>query len=300
MHRGGGPSSDTIVDTDAWAREALASLCALPGVHRVGLALAEGGGRRLRFTASDRSISSGLRWCHVDAYDDVPLNTAVRSGTLVTGALATLGTRYPKFVARQPAGSTSGIAAVPLEVAGQTLGGFVLFYAEPQPFDTAQCAALVRYGRDLGQELRRAQRLQARAGGSLAAEPVPRGAVVALHDVPAELAAVADARHFLGEVLQRWGIEEDVVYTAAVCMCELVTNALIHTPSGCEVRLLLDDGVLTTTVRDRGAGGLPDQLDHEDPLRVHGRGLELVDALAHRWGSQLDAVGTTVWFTLEV
>jgi anti-sigma regulatory factor (Ser/Thr protein kinase) len=288
------------VDTDAWAREALTSLAALPDVHRVGLALAEGGGRRLRFTASDRGAGAGLQWCHVDAYEDVPLNTAIRTGAVVTGSLAALATRYPKFVARQPAGSTAGVAAVPLEASGQTLGGFVLFYGEEQPFDTAQCAALVRHGRDLGRELRGAQRVQARAGSSLASEPVPAGARVALYDVPPELAQVAGARHFLGDTLAAWGIEEDAVYTAAVCMCELVTNALIHTASGCEVRLLLDDGVLTTTVRDHGTGGLPDQLDHEDPLRVHGRGLELVDALANRWGSQLDTVGTTVWFTLEV
>jgi hypothetical protein len=33
---------------------------------------------------------------------------------------------------------------------------------------------------------------------------------------------------------------------------------------------------------------------------VHGRGLELVAALAARWGYELDADGTTVWFALEL
>ena len=36
-----------------------------------------------------------------------------------------------------------------------------------------------------------------------------------------------------------------------------------------------------------------------DPLAVHGRGLQIVDACSTRWGSELDAVGMTVWFVLE-
>ena len=54
-------------------------------------------------------------------------------------------------------------------------------------------------------------------------------------------------------------------------------------------------------MRDRG-GHAPDAApdDDPDPLRVHGRGLQLVEALADRWGSERDAVGTTVWFSLEL
>jgi len=40
---------------DEVASSLLADLSALPGVRRVGFALSEGGGRRLRFTSSDRS-----------------------------------------------------------------------------------------------------------------------------------------------------------------------------------------------------------------------------------------------------
>ena len=35
-------------------------------------------------------------------------------------------------------------------------------------------------------------------------------------------------------------------------------------------------------------------------MRVHGRGLQLVEALSDRWGSERDAAGTTVWFALEL
>ncbi len=33
---------------------------------------------------------------------------------------------------------------------------------------------------------------------------------------------------------------------------------------------------------------------------MHGRGLQLVEALADRWGSERDALGTSVWFALEL
>lgn len=49
-----------------WARSALAQLADVPGAYRAGLALAEGGGRRLLFTASDRDGGSSVPWCEID------------------------------------------------------------------------------------------------------------------------------------------------------------------------------------------------------------------------------------------
>ena len=88
-------------DVDRVAREALEHLLDLPDVCRVGLALTEGGGRRLRFTASDRDPAQGVDWCHIDAYDDVPLTTAVRTGEPVVGGLDDLDDRYAELVDRQ-------------------------------------------------------------------------------------------------------------------------------------------------------------------------------------------------------
>ena len=85
-----------------------------------------------------------------------------------------------------------------------------------------------------------------------------------------------------------------------LCLSELVTNAMIHTGAGCELRVVLDRGVLTTTVRDGGPSVVVDLSSATvDPLAVHGRGLELVDSLSTRWGSDLDAIGMSVWFVLE-
>jgi anti-sigma regulatory factor (Ser/Thr protein kinase) len=85
-----------------------------------------------------------------------------------------------------------------------------------------------------------------------------------------------------------------------LCVSELVTNAVIHSRTTCSVRMVLEGDVLTTKVHDHGVRdlGSPEPLD--DPLRVHGRGLQLVEALASRWGYELDEEGTTVWFVLDL
>lgn len=296
---GGTPALSAIFDTDAWARHALELLAGLPGVARVGLALSEGGGRRHLFTADDRADDGRLDWCHVDAYDDVPLNTVARTGEPVFGSLDELESRYPGFVGRQRQAPYASVAAVPFVAAGQVVGGFVLFLDRPQPFTDRQRRELQELGAQLGIELRRAQGCESRTWTSLAEEPVPPGARVALHDVPPDLRAVGESRREMARTLAEWGVSDEVCQTAVLCLSELVTNALIHTRSGAEVRVLLEEGVLTTTVRDGGPGtDAPDTLE-ADPWRVQGRGLQIVDAFASRWGSRLDNVGATVWFVLE-
>ena len=87
---------------------------------------------------------------------------------------------------------------------------------------------------------------------------------------------------------------------AELCVSELVTNAVLHAGTSSELRVVLDSA-LTVSVRDRG-GPAPEATPDHDPdlLRVHGRGLQLVEAMADRWGSERDAVGTTVWFALDL
>ncbi|MDP3891721.1 ATP-binding protein [Nocardioides sp.] len=294
-----GVGRDAGTSIAQWAREALAQISALPGVRRVGLALSEGGGRRLTFTASDRAHDAEVEWCHVDAYDDVPLNTAVRSTRPVIGALADLDERFAEFVERQRGTSTEAIAAVPIVAAGQTLGGFVVFFDEEQAFDRTQRQELTDIGADLGAGLRSAQRGRERPATALVHEPVARGAATASHEVAPEAAAVGPARRFLRTTLRDWGLDEDLNDRAVLCLSELVTNAVVHAHSGCVVRVLLDRGVLTTTVMDNGTAEAPTTESSDDPLRVHGHGLQLIEALATRWGSELDTMGTTVWFVLE-
>lgn len=282
----------------AWTEDAFARLTRLPSVHRVGLALVEGGGRRLRFTASDRDRGSHVDWCDVDAYDDVPLNAAVRTGEPVIGTLEELHERYPGYVARQRETATSALAAVPIVAAGQPLGGYLLLFDRDQELDGRQRLQLARIGRDLGAALWRARHAERTRRDVAEPGPAPAGARVASYDVEGDPAAVADARQFLRRTLAEWGVDDDPADNATLCLSELVTNAVIHSHDGCLVRVVLADGLLTTTVRNWG-GTAPDAVAAvADPLQVHGRGLQVVDALATRWGREPD--GTSVWFALEV
>ncbi len=292
-------ASKPVADGETWVRSALAQFGQVAGVRRAGLALAEGGGRRLLFCASDRDNDRRVEWCEIDAYDHVPLNHSVRTGEAVVGSLVDLAARYPAFTDRQT--STIGaLASLPILAAGHIQGGYVLFYDTPQRFNRPQLAELVDLGATLGADLRRAQRTTIHTSRSLDDEQVPHGALAAAYSLAADHREVAAARHFLLGTLTAWGIDADTVDKATLCLSELVTNAMIHTDAGCELRVVLDRGVLTTTVRDGGSSVIVDLSSLTvDPLAVHGRGLQLVDALSTRWGSELDAVGTTVWFVLE-
>lgn len=274
-------------------------LTAVSGVHRVGLALTEGGGRRLRFTASDRDSGSGVPWCHVDAYDDVPLNTALRTGQPVLGSLEDLRHRYAAFIERQHRTPTLALAAIPIGTTGQVLGGYVLFFDRPQRFDGPQRRELVRIGGDLGAALTALRRAAEQPPIPPFVEPVPQGVAVATHAVSRDPAAVAESRRFLRNVLEGWGIDPEYVDAAVLCLSEVVTNAVVHAHAGCRVRVVWDREVLSTTVRDSGVRDVSPAEALQDPLRVHGRGLDIVDALATRWGSTADTSGTTVWFDLE-
>jgi len=92
------------VTIDDIARAALGEVLAIDGVVRGGLALSEGGGRELRFVPSDpESLSPlGVRWCTIDAYDDVPVAHAVRRREVVyLPTLDDLARHYPGLLARQ-------------------------------------------------------------------------------------------------------------------------------------------------------------------------------------------------------
>jgi anti-sigma regulatory factor (Ser/Thr protein kinase) len=292
-------ASRPVPEGETWARSALAGLVDVPGVHRAGLALAEGGGRRLLFTASDRDDGQRVTWCEIDAYEDVPLTHAVRTGEAVVGSLDDLAPRYRAFADRQVP-QTQALAFLPIVAAGHVQGAYALFFDAPQPFDEPQLTELEELGARLGDHLRRVQRATSHTSRSLEAEPVPPGARAATYSVAADPRAVAHARHFAHRTLTDWGVDEGTVNNAILCLSELITNAVLHTEAGCEVRVVLDHAVLTTTVRDGGSTVVVDPGNVAvDPLAVHGRGLQLVDAFSTRWGSQLDAVGMTVWFMLE-
>lgn len=295
----------SATDVDELVRSVLVDLVALPQVRRVGLALTEGGGRRLRYVSTDSVEADELVWCHIDSYDDVPLTQVVRTGEPVLGNLDALESRFAGVVAHQRAEGTAAMAAWPLPGTGSPLGGIILFFDTPQAFPDVQTRLLETMARRTAEAVRRV-RLAVGRGPEEAAPDDP--ALIGTGErcsvlLESDPRAAGAARRFLREALATWGIEGDVVDTAQLCLSELVTNVVMHARTTSELTLALSDEVLTVVLRDlgrpSGLGSITVSED-DDPLRVCGRGLMLVDAMADRWGSEQDATGTTAWFALEL
>jgi len=107
----------------------------------------------------------------------------------------------------------------------------------------------------------------------------PRSAVLRIGPNPGE---VAEARRFVAERCDDWDCGE-MVNDAMVVVSELVTNAVVHAHSGCEVRArIAASSVLRLEVIDAGPGTPDPQVATEED--EHGRGLVLVSALSAAWG----------------
>lgn len=116
-----------------------------------------------------------------------------------------------------------------------------------------------------------------------------------------DLEAPRDARRFLERALdeerdERW------LETATLLVSELVTNAVMHTDTDVTVSVERRDGRVHVAVSD----GDPDSADAVVPQRARrpseatGRGLQIVDALAERWGVDVADGCKIVWYELAV
>jgi PAS domain S-box-containing protein len=112
---------------------------------------------------------------------------------------------------------------------------------------------------------------------------------------PPDPESVREARRFVFEVLL--GVDPDVLDTAQLLVSELVTNAVLHAQTVVEVRLWADAARLHVRVTDRAPASslLPRPVD---PEASTGRGLQLVELLAARYGVDVLPDGKTVWFEL--
>jgi CheY-like chemotaxis protein len=112
-------------------------------------------------------------------------------------------------------------------------------------------------------------------------------------ELAADVESARLARNFVRDTLLSWGVDEPVDDILLV-VSELVSNAVVHARSACEVRLGLSPVVVRVEVIDGGAG-TPDPLP-PSRTRPHGRGLNLIDAVANAWGvDPQQAGGKVVW-----
>ncbi|MEV6956793.1 ATP-binding protein [Streptomyces sp. NPDC051183] len=112
---------------------------------------------------------------------------------------------------------------------------------------------------------------------------------------PRSRQTVASAREFASATLHAWGVtcrRDDV----SLCVSELATNALLHgvpPGRGYRVRLLRFEELVRVEVHDSGRGW--PRVAARDPAAEGGRGLQLVAAVADRWGVGLRVPGKVVW-----
>lgn len=101
------------------------------------------------------------------------------------------------------------------------------------------------------------------------------------------------ARVALTDVLLAWGLEL-LLDDAVIVVSELVANAIVHTHAPVLLRISVrDDGVLHLDVSDTSPQ--PPERRIAGPQDLSGRGLELVDLLADRWGWRSRGSGKDVW-----
>ncbi|GAA2093334.1 ATP-binding protein [Streptomyces albiaxialis] len=121
-------------------------------------------------------------------------------------------------------------------------------------------------------------------------------------ELPAHTSSVARARARVHAHLRRWGFPEELGHTAQLVISEFFTNAVLHTDSGqISCSLQLSGQRLRIEVTDEGTERCAPKLRDATDDEVNGRGLQLVSALAERWGVSAGdhpRCGRVVWAEL--
>lgn len=114
------------------------------------------------------------------------------------------------------------------------------------------------------------------------------------------------ARRWARSRLVGSGIRDDepLAETLILLISELVTNAVVHTGCPAVLRMLFGSagaagqgGTVRVEVAD--ASCRPPRQRHAEGEDTGGRGLELVDGLADRWGWQPEGAGKRIWCEVD-
>lgn len=106
--------------------------------------------------------------------------------------------------------------------------------------------------------------------------------------------AARQARNMATEACSRWDLP-DLIAAASVIAGELVTNVVDHANTMATLRLSLRQRYVTIGVRD----GSTEEPRRVPPGPLGGRGLMLVEAMAHSWGWLPVEGGKVVWASLS-
>lgn len=123
-------------------------------------------------------------------------------------------------------------------------------------------------------------------------------------EVGPDPAEVGRARRWARSRLAGSGIGDDepLAETLVLLISELVTNAVVHTGCPAVLRMLFGAGCPesgTVRVEVADSSDRPPQPRHAHGEDTNGRGLELVDGLADRWGWQREGAGKSIWCEVD-
>jgi len=127
------------------------------------------------------------------------------------------------------------------------------------------------------------------------------GCVICTVRAPVDTESVGQVRSRMAEDLRVRGLSDELIEDAQIVATELLTNAVRHArtlPDGTiRVRWKVRPESLEVEVTDGGSSteALPAP---RGVWRDSGRGLRVVRALAHEWGSGEDRTGHVVWACL--
>jgi PAS domain S-box-containing protein len=114
---------------------------------------------------------------------------------------------------------------------------------------------------------------------------------VASWPLPDDAVAAGQARRLTGEQLHKWNLDA-LAATTELLVSELVANVVRHATGPIQLRLLRGR-TLVCEVSDTSP--TTPRIRHAAETDEGGRGLQLVAALAHRWGTRHTATGKCIW-----
>ncbi|MFC4584497.1 ATP-binding protein [Sphaerisporangium corydalis] len=125
---------------------------------------------------------------------------------------------------------------------------------------------------------------------------VPTCPCEARWELPADPSVTAKCRALVREALTEWDMHH-LIDDVMVVVTELLGNAILHGGPPIHVVLRADQGLLTGSVADGGAGW--PRMRATGAETEHGRGLRIVTALTLGWGVEPapGGAGKSIWFT---
>ncbi|GGW58963.1 ATP-binding protein [Streptomyces xantholiticus] len=123
-------------------------------------------------------------------------------------------------------------------------------------------------------------------------------------EIGSDPSEVGRARRWARARLVKSGMRDDepLAETLILLISELVTNAVVHTGCPAVLRMLFGGGVAeagTVRVEVADVSACPPRPRHSRSEDTGGRGLELVDGLADRWGWQREGAGKSIWCEVD-